>query len=216
MSIVVGVDYSDTAGLAVTQAFELAAQRQGSEIHIVHVAHAYGALIQSEVPGDPQGLRNLTIEEASGQLRDYVQGYLNHFRGESQLGPEHKVVSHIRLQEAAEEVAQLASDLEADLIVVGTHGRRGLRRILLGSTAEAVVRLASCPVLVVRPKGSPDLAVPELTPACPLCIEARRKSEGQELWCEQHKERHGRRHTYHHGDRHSASKDMPLVSPMPH
>jgi nucleotide-binding universal stress UspA family protein len=47
-------------------------------------------------------------------------------------------------------VAQEAASWEADLVVVGTHGRRGLRRMLLGSGAESVIRLANVPVLVIR------------------------------------------------------------------
>jgi nucleotide-binding universal stress UspA family protein len=51
----------------------------------------------------------------------------------------------------AAEIVRLASEREVDLIVVSSHGRTGLGRIIFGSTAEAVVRHASCPVLVVKP-----------------------------------------------------------------
>lgn len=51
---------------------------------------------------------------------------------------------------AAEEIVRLATELPADLIVVGSHGRRGLARFLLGSTCERVARHATCPVLVIR------------------------------------------------------------------
>jgi universal stress protein A len=50
----------------------------------------------------------------------------------------------------AEAILQLAADEHVDLIVMGTHGRRGLTRLLMGSVAEAVVRRATCPVLTVR------------------------------------------------------------------
>lgn len=53
-------------------------------------------------------------------------------------------------QRLGEVVAQEARDFEADLVVVGTHGRRGLGRVLLGSGAEEVLRLAPVPVLAVR------------------------------------------------------------------
>jgi nucleotide-binding universal stress UspA family protein len=53
-----------------------------------------------------------------------------------------------------DQIIQQATALQADLVVMATHGRRGLARWLLGSTAEAVVRHAPCPVLVVRPKGT--------------------------------------------------------------
>ena len=119
-------------------------------------------------------------------------------------------MAYLRFDAIAEEIAQLAADLEADLVVVGTHGRRGLSRLLLGSTAEATVRLAPCPVLVVRPKAVPEMG-PRIDPPCPLCVEARRESGGNELWCEQHRERHGQRHTYHQRDRVGSDSEMPLV-----
>jgi nucleotide-binding universal stress UspA family protein len=52
--------------------------------------------------------------------------------------------------DAATEIVALAKELKADLIVMGTHGRTGLRRLALGSVAEAVLRRAHCPVLTVR------------------------------------------------------------------
>src|SRR6476620_12397830 len=58
--------------------------------------------------------------------------------------------------EAAAEIVRVAKDRNVDLIVIASHGRTGLGRILFGSTAEAVVRHASCPVLVVKP--SPEEA----------------------------------------------------------
>ena len=51
---------------------------------------------------------------------------------------------------AADEIARLADDQKADLIVLGTHGRRGLVRLLMGSVAELVMRRATCPVLAVK------------------------------------------------------------------
>ena len=53
--------------------------------------------------------------------------------------------------EAASEIVRVAREREVDLIVIASHGRTGLGRILFGSTAEAVVRHAPCPVLVVKP-----------------------------------------------------------------
>jgi nucleotide-binding universal stress UspA family protein len=57
--------------------------------------------------------------------------------------------------EPPEEILRLAEASHADIIVMGTHGRSGLRRLLLGSVAEEVLRQATCPVLIVKP-GTPD------------------------------------------------------------
>ena len=58
--------------------------------------------------------------------------------------------------EAAAEIVRVAREREVDLIVISSHGRTGLGRILFGSTAEAVVRHASCPVLVVKPPAEEE------------------------------------------------------------
>lgn len=55
--------------------------------------------------------------------------------------------------EPGQEIVKAAKDWGADLIVVGSHGRRGLTRALVGSVAETVMRHAPCPILVVRPKA---------------------------------------------------------------
>ena len=59
----------------------------------------------------------------------------------------------------AEEIVRYAREMEADLIVLGTHGRTGIAHALLGSVAERVVRKAPCPVMTVRPNchGSEDI-----------------------------------------------------------
>jgi hypothetical protein len=111
-----------------------------------------------------------------------------------------RVVAHFRRGSPAYGVAQLASDLDADLVVVGSHGHRGIERLFLGSVAERVARLARCPVWIVRPKdhGKVD-RVPEIEPPCPDCQLARRESQGQKIWCARHSERHYLTpHAYHY------------------
>jgi nucleotide-binding universal stress UspA family protein len=61
---------------------------------------------------------------------------------------------------AANAIVEYARDVHADVIVVGTHGRSGVSRLLMGSVAEHVVRSAPCPVLVVRPKEH-EFVLPE-------------------------------------------------------
>lgn len=62
--------------------------------------------------------------------------------------------------EAAGEILRVAKDVQCDLIVLGTHGRKGLGRLLMGSVAEKVLRRAACPVLTAR--ATPNWATPRL------------------------------------------------------
>jgi hypothetical protein len=149
------------------------------------------------------------LGEHAARLTAYVENALTRRQARGAAVPS-RTVTHIRLNQPAQEVAQLAADLEADVVVVGTHGRQGFSRLLLGSVAETTARLAPCPVLVVRPKAAPE-PLPRIEPPCPRCLEARKSSGGQELWCAQHKERHGQRHTVHQMDRVSSETNMPLV-----
>ena len=66
---------------------------------------------------------------------------------------EHRMLS--RQGDPANQIVQFAKEEDADLIVLGTHGRTGLKRLLMGSIAEAVVRRAPCPVLVMKQSDDP-------------------------------------------------------------
>jgi len=179
----------------------------------VNVVRLYGEQALMDVPGSAAGYASVSIADATQQLARYVEQRLSGFRAQyaqPNATSGWRVVSHLRLEAPAEELAQIAADLEADLVVVGTHSRKGIARLVLGSVAEAVVRLAPCPVLVVRPKALPDEG-PRIEPPCPACLAVRRESGGSQYWCAQHRERHGQRHTYHQRDRVSAETEMPLT-----
>jgi hypothetical protein len=161
-------------------------------------------------PGDPSQLDLITVDEAHRRFTHYADQAMARFAASNAGNCISRVVTHMRFDAISQEIAQLAADLEADLVVVGTHGRRGVSRLLLGSVAEATVRLAPCGVLVVRSKAIPEPA-PSIEPPCPRCVEARRASGGVQTWCAQHRERHGQRHTYHQRDRIGSDSGMPLV-----
>jgi len=212
--IVVGVDYSSASDLALEQALELANARPNAEVHIVNVVRLYGNQALIDAPTEP-GFAAISLADANAQLRAYVEQRQQAYRdSQTKKGGMRlqRVISHLRLEAPAQEIVQTAADLDADLIVVGTHGRRGISRLLLGSVAEAVVRLAPCPVFVVRPKALLQApAVPQIEPPCPRCVETRRASGGAEMWCEQHRAHHGQRHTYYQRDRVGSETEMPLV-----
>jgi nucleotide-binding universal stress UspA family protein len=138
--IVVGTDYSPLGDLAVTRALEVAAA--GAHVHVVHAWQ----LVASAVPENLATAAELRIaltEDAqrSGQER------LRTWQG---ARPDVVLVPESCEAPAQQALVDRAVRLGADLIVVGSHGRRGVRRLLLGSVAETVVRHAPCSVLVTR------------------------------------------------------------------
>jgi len=190
--VVVATDFSPFSDAAMDRGFELAFEDPNVELHVIHVARFDGVLVGLEI-----GAERLTVDmnQASENLQTYVKARLASFTGDSTSNRSFtRAVTHVRIDAPADGIVQLASDLGAQLVVVGTHGRQGVTRALLGSVAEQVVRSAPCSVLVVRPQ---KVTSPEIEAPCPQCAEARLASEGQQLWCAEHRQHHGRRHTYH-------------------
>lgn len=122
------------------------------------------------------------------------------------LGPK-SVTAHYRAGKAAQEVVQLAVDVDADLILVGTRGKTGVKRMVLGSVSETILRKARCPVMVVRPKDHENLGeLPSIQPPCPDCLEIRAATNGKVMWCEYHANmRRVRPHKYTYTDPSPAS-----------
>jgi nucleotide-binding universal stress UspA family protein len=211
-TIVVGVDYSETGDLALTQALEIGVSQGNAEVHAINVAMLLPEPI-APVPGLTLPISpGITLQAALETLTRHLEqrvGAVRERLGKAATGRFPRVVPHLRFDVPSQEIAQLAADVEADLVVVGTHGRRGISRVLIGSVAEAVVRLSPCPVLVARPKRIVTAAAIE--PPCPECVKTRKATGGDQFWCAQHSERHGQRHTYHGGDRISKDGSMPLV-----
>jgi nucleotide-binding universal stress UspA family protein len=206
--ILVGIDYSESSDLALEQALDIATRLQGAELHLADVVDVVVPVGSVDYPAVTA--YTISREEAAGRLESYtgkkLAEYAERHPGSKLPG---KVVRHVRFAAPAQEIAQLAADVEADLTVVGSHGRRGVSRLLLGSVSEAAVRLSPCPVLVARPKRIVEM--PRIEPPCSECLKARQALDGATFWCAQHSEHHGQRHTYHQGDRVAADGSMPLV-----
>jgi nucleotide-binding universal stress UspA family protein len=195
-TIVVGIDFSELSDRALDQAIEMASLHPGSEVHVLYVepdlwvAATFGSGLQEAVSADAGVLK---VQERAKQRVDQVAPHIR-------KRAVRRVVAHFRRGSPAETIAQLAADLDADLVVVGSHGHRGLERLVLGSVAERTSRLARCPVWIVRPKDHPtDGRIPEIEPPCADCVKAREETGGQKLWCARHSERHYLPpHTYHY------------------
>jgi nucleotide-binding universal stress UspA family protein len=178
-SILAAIDYSETSPLVVQHAVDVARQRNAQQLHFVHVHLAS----QDDQAG----------EAHRAKLEAWLEPWLQGTHGTPYAAV---VVAHDEGGNPAAVIVEMASDLNAAVVVVGTHGRKGFQRLLMGSVAEAVMRHAGCPVLVVRPVAHTH-AAPSIEPPCPSCVEAREQSQGAQLWCEQHSQKHGRRHTYY-------------------
>jgi nucleotide-binding universal stress UspA family protein len=140
-SVLVAFDFSDTSMSALTYGENLA-HTFGGRLHVLHVADVIAtsaAQFYPEGPGDPEVK---ATELAMNQLRAFLS---------SHDGP--AATPAVRLSRSpADEIVKYAKEVHADIVVVGTHGRGGVSRLLMGSVAEHVVRNAPCPVLVVRPR----------------------------------------------------------------
>jgi nucleotide-binding universal stress UspA family protein len=209
--VVTGTDFSKQATRALVAAFEHAKRHAPAELHVVHATLAVNPDVGNLVPpyAGVEGLPVLSVDEQQAELVKHLDAELAQLPGFNESGI--RVIAHVLLDAPMFAITRLADTVEADAIVLGSHGRHGMARWLLGSVAEAVVRQANCPVLVIPPLAH-ELPVPGIEPPCPACVAARKESAGAEQWCAQHRERHGRRHTYHQGDLVGADTNLPLVS----
>jgi nucleotide-binding universal stress UspA family protein len=161
----------------------------GGELHLIYVIEDLPMVASVPVP---YGL-GLTLAELEAAGRKHVDELAAH--AQSQFAG--RIVGHLAAGSAYKQILQMAIDLQADVVLVGTHGRKGIKRMLVGSVAEAVVRRASCPVIVVRPKDYHAFVPPEIEPACPGCVSVQQATNGARLWCERHSQHHPRAHVYY-------------------
>lgn len=147
--ILLPTDFSEAAHAALTEAIFLASQ-YNAELHLLHVVVLY-----EEDPFNPEH-HFPEAEEVFRHLSNVATSEMSKLLTENQ-GRTLKIRQHqVRAVSAAPAIIEFAAKEEIDLIVMGGHGRRGLRRFVLGSVAEEVVREAPCPVLTLRRPSSDD------------------------------------------------------------
>ena len=143
--ILVPVDGSDTSKKALAVALEMARDSNG-RVRLFHAVDELAYVTGFEYSGDvikiAQQAASKVLEEAAGIAK--AAGVQNDTRLVEFPG-----------QRLGDTVAEEARNWEADLIVVGTHGRRGLGRVILGSGAEQIIRVAPIPVLTIRGEDRP-------------------------------------------------------------
>lgn len=139
--IVCALDLSEHSKLVAEYATMLA-KMSGASIVAVYAAPTLTQYTGFHVP--PNTIDSFVGEIVSGAekaMADFVAEYF----------PDVQVKAEVVVGYAAEEILSLAENEDADLIVMGTHGRKGIDRILFGSVAEKVVKNSSRPVLTIRP-----------------------------------------------------------------
>ncbi len=141
--ILVPVDGSETADLGLAEAIKLAKHLR-AQMRIVHVV--------DELPLVTPGMYGAVYDQVIDGLRDSGAAVLKaaHDRArQAEISVDTQLVEAMGGL-AGEHVIRVAKEWKADLIVCGTHGRRGLRRIVMGSDAEYILRHTPVPVLLVR------------------------------------------------------------------
>jgi nucleotide-binding universal stress UspA family protein len=137
--ILVPIDFSEAADAALQHGIEIA-QTYGAEIDLLHVVEepfyppAYGPDVATFPTQD-------VMERVETQLADTAR---------EEIGYEHVMVS-ARTGSPSSEILDYVDENEVDLVVMATHGRTGLDRVLLGSVAERVLRQSPTPVFIVKP-----------------------------------------------------------------
>jgi nucleotide-binding universal stress UspA family protein len=158
--VVVGYDFSHSAGAALHRAVTLAARAPFHVLHVVCVIDPKDA-----VPSIPSynGIDDMYAARVQEALAAEIQCELDKAEVASRV---HFFV-HARTGKPAEGILELAREVGADLIIVGSRGATGLERLVVGSIAEHVVREAGCTVEVARPKQYPEVELIAIEPVDP-------------------------------------------------
>lgn len=144
--IVVGVDLAETGDHALREGLRFAQYLPNSELHVTYVIPTESGLHDAK-----------RIEQMAEELPRRVEDLRAHLEkacaapwvGEART---QAAVLHVRIGTPAQALVQVAIDVDAEMIVVGTHGRAGLEKLMLGSVAQELTRIAPLPVVVARPK----------------------------------------------------------------
>ncbi len=142
--ILCSADFSKASEAAFPYA-KVLALNGGAEVYLLHVIEPYILPIE-------YGLAPMPYAEIEDEIKTNTTAQLEKIAKKYFRGVKTKTL--IRWGLVSSTILDLTKREKIDLIVMGTHGRTGLSHVFLGSTAEKIVRLASCPVLTVRSKAS--------------------------------------------------------------
>jgi nucleotide-binding universal stress UspA family protein len=148
--VVVGYDFSHSAGAALRRAVMLVAS---APFHVLHVVCAVDP--KQAIPSIPpySGVDYMY----AARVQEALAAEIQHELDRTEVSDRVHFFVHARIGRAAPEILALAREVGADLIIVGCTGTTGVERILVGSTSERVVREARCSVEVARPRTYRDV-----------------------------------------------------------
>jgi len=139
--IIVPVDLDKNTNKLVNYALYIAAQFDAEVIFL----HTVEFIVMGEM-----ALGNPTYDDYNTSRKDAATKALKTIIEEN-AGKGLKLSSRVLMGDTVDEILACASDIHCDLIIMGSHGKRGLEKILLGSVAERVLKNAHCPVLIMNP-----------------------------------------------------------------
>jgi len=197
--ILAALALDETGESALREASRLAEQRPDSELHLVHV-------VLEETPS-ASAKELVSLEQRLAKAPEQIKAYIEQVWSQVPR----KVVAHLRAGAPSRSILQTAVDINADIVVVGTHRRAGLKKLMLGSIAEQVLHHAHCPVLIALPKDYTGKSPSDtIQPPCPDCLKIRQATNGEQFWCERHSRSYLKPHVYEPSDAgHRPSSIMP-------
>ncbi len=145
--VITPIDFSDNSGI-VAESAAYVAGTFGADLHVIFVVQNFEDYSGFFVPqmNVPNIERELYVG-AEEQMENFCKTHQSNFEKNNIKEVVHKVL----VGDVAEKIVEYAADASGDLIVMGTHGYKGLERIMFGSVADKVVKTAGCPVMTINP-----------------------------------------------------------------
>jgi nucleotide-binding universal stress UspA family protein len=190
--IVIAIDFDQPSVYALRRGAEIFRRSPAFELDILHVALGLGMGVpaETEVGGDKDSQLGNTARKVPRKIEEFIRDNL----GDPTALAGRRVGIHVRMGDVAEEIVKFADDIGAQLLVVGSHGRKGLMKKLMGSVSEKVLELSHTSVVIAT--GEPSSESPTIEPPCKECQKARQASQGKQWWCTRHAEHHARAHSF--------------------
>jgi len=131
-TVIAPIDLEDPAPEVVQLAIEMSGD--ASDVHVIYVLPMLEPNLMARIDDQHR------VKHATKALQDWIEAE----------GIDPGVRTHVKVGDAAMVTDALVDELDADMVVLRSHGRTGVRRLLLGSVAERIARLADCPVLLLK------------------------------------------------------------------